>query len=159
METRENQTNHRRQGVKPAIVVLFSLAFAALLTIGVAALLIWNGIATTNKNSLSDVDKDSYQAVFLDNGQAYFGKLQSAGDDEYLKLVDVWYLRASETTGSNTANAQAPTSDSVNATIIKLGDEIHGPRDEMLISKNQVLFYENLKDDGKIVKAIKEDAR
>ena len=132
------------------------MALIGLLLIGVAEVLIWNSVA--NKNVLSSVDKDGYQAVFLNNGQVYFGKLQSA-DSEYLKLSDVWYLRASETSSADSSKIQQSSSDSTNATIIKLGNEIHGPKDAMLISKDQVLFYENLKDDGKVVKAIKAGAQ
>lgn len=158
METQQNHTTHKHRGLQPAVTLLFLLAFTALLAIAAAVLLIWNGALQT-KDSLSDVDQDGYQAVFLDNGQAYFGKLLPANNNEYIKLTDVWYLRTSETDGSASNKAQAPTTDSVNATIVKLGGEIHGPKDEMLISKSQVLFYENLKDDSKVVKAIKEDSR
>jgi hypothetical protein len=40
--------------------------------------------------------------------------------------------------------------------IIKLGDELHGPEDKMYISRNQVLFYENMKNSSKINEAIKK---
>lgn len=40
--------------------------------------------------------------------------------------------------------------------LIKLGDEIHGPEDEMILSKDQVLFYENLKTDGKVAQSIEK---
>lgn len=135
-------------------VVVALLGF--LLVVGVAELLVWNNVM--NKTSLSDVDKNGYQAVFLNNGQVYFGKLQSSGS-EYLKLSDVWYIRASETDSKSAGKIQQSSGDSANATIIKLGNEIHGPKDAMLISKSQVSFYENLKDDSKVVKAIKEDAK
>jgi hypothetical protein len=38
--------------------------------------------------------------------------------------------------------------------LVKLGNELHGPVDEMHISKAQILFYEDLKTDGQVVKAI-----
>jgi hypothetical protein len=38
---------------------------------------------------------------------------------------------------------------------VKLGNEIHGPEQEMQISSSQVIFWENLKNDGKVVDAIK----
>ena len=38
----------------------------------------------------------------------------------------------------------------------KLGQEIHGPEDEMIISKDHVLFYENLKSDGKVSQSIEQ---
>jgi len=151
METQQTKKRSSR-----FMAIIFSLVFAGLLLVGIAELLMWNN--AVDKTNLTDVDKSGYQAVFLNNGQVYFGKLQSASS-EYLKLSDVWYLRASETDSSSSGKIQQSSSDSANATIIKLGDEIHGPKDAMLISKNQVLFYENLKDDGKVVKAIKENTK
>lgn len=146
----------KKRGSSKLMTIIFSLVFAGLLLVGVAELLMWNGVVS--KTTLSDVDKDGYQAVFLNNGQVYFGKLQTSGS-EYLKLSDVWYLRASETDSKSTDKIQQSSGDSANATIIKLGNEIHGPKDAMLISKSQVLFYENLKDDGKVVKAIKDNTK
>jgi len=40
--------------------------------------------------------------------------------------------------------------------LIKLGNEIHGPADSMIITKDHILFIEQLKDDSKVVRAIKE---
>ena len=151
METRE--TKKRSSKLTGVLVVL---AFIGLLLIGLTTFLTWNNFSS--KMTLTDVEKDGYQAVFLNNGQVYFGKLQGAGS-EYLKLTDVWYLRAAETDSKEPSKLQESTSNSTDATIIKLGNEIHGPKDAMLISKSQVLFYENLKDDGKVVKAIKQDAQ
>jgi hypothetical protein len=99
------------------------------------------------------VDSGKYQAVFFTNGQVYFGKLQLAGSD-YMKLTEIYYLQtqAGETTAAN--NPQETTNDQSNVQLIKLGDEIHGPEDQMVISKDQVLFYENLKSDGKVAQSI-----
>ncbi len=40
--------------------------------------------------------------------------------------------------------------------MVKLGNELHGPEDEMFITKEHVLFYEDMKADGKVMQAIKE---
>jgi hypothetical protein len=37
---------------------------------------------------------------------------------------------------------------------VKLGNELHGPEDEMTIEKAQVLYWENLKPSGKVSEAI-----
>ena len=39
-------------------------------------------------------------------------------------------------------------------TLIKLGGELHGPKDQMTINRNQILFIEELKADSKVVTAI-----
>jgi len=84
-----------------------------------------------------------YQAVFLDNGQVYFGKITQQRT-EYLYLTQVFYLQS----GVSALDAEA------NIALVKLGNEMHGPKDEMFISNDRILFVENLKDDSKVVQAI-----
>lgn len=87
----------------------------------------------------------NYQAAFLSNGQVYFGKLSGAGAN-YVKLDDVYYLLA----------LQATDSAQPRYTLRRLGSELHGPRTSMLINRTHLLFIENLKGDGRVVKAIVE---
>lgn len=99
------------------------------------------------------IDSSKYQAVFFTNGQVYFGKLEKM-DDNYMKLSHVFYLQTpnSSTNGSSQNPQDANKSSQLQLT--KLGTEIHSPEDTMVISKSQVLFFENLKDDGKVVQGI-----
>ena len=89
-----------------------------------------------------------YQAVFLSNGQVYFGKLTGAGPN-YMKLDDVYYLLRHQ------VGRQATESAKPQFLLRKLGAELHGPK-YMLINRRHVLFTENLKDEGRVVKAIRE---
>ena len=99
------------------------------------------GIATLFAPSAAEViDRNAYQAIFLTNGSTYFGKLQEQGD-EWFVLSDVFYLSASDQTGTQ---------------LIRRGSEPQGPREPMIISKQQVLFIENLRDDSDIVTAIRK---
>lgn len=101
----------------------------------------------------STIDSGKYQAVFLTNGQVYFGKLQRLGD--YYKLTNVYYLQASQSAdGSNSPQQAADAKAEGGVQLIKLGNEVHGPEDAMVIDKSQVLFFENLKNDGKVVESI-----
>lgn len=101
------------------------------------------------------VDNSKYQAVFLSNGQVYFGKLGQAGA-EYMKLTEVFYLQK-KTAAADEANPQDAAAQSTeDVELVKLGNEIHGPEDTMLIAKEQVLFYENLKSDSTVAKTISE---
>ncbi len=99
-----------------------------------------------------------YQAVFLTNGQVYFGKLSQAGTD-YPVLTDIYYLQVvqpplqGQQSSATTGSATTPDQQS-QISLVKLGNELHGPADEMHISKQQILFYEDLKTDGQVVKAI-----
>ena len=132
---------------KRRIIVPLAIILAVIL----AALIGWFTWSGAQNTGLA-IDKSKYQAVFFTNGQVYFGKLQASGSD-YLKMTDIYYLQTQATDGTS-ANPQQTSSDANNVQLIKLGDEIHGPEDAMIISKDQVLFYENLKTDGKVAKSI-----
>lgn len=108
-----------------------------------------------NTNLGIAIDETKYQAVFFTNGQVYFGKLQYL-NSESMKLTEVFYLQAPATAQADPENPQATTSDQNNVQLIKLGEEVHGPEDSMIISKQQVLFYENLKPEGKVAQSIEK---
>lgn len=99
------------------------------------------------------IDGNKYQVVAFANGQMYFGKLH-AFNGEYMKLTDIYYLQTQDGKNGSSENPQQTAANQNDIQLIKLGDEIHGPEDEMMISKDQVLYYENLKDDGKVAQAI-----
>ena len=122
-------------------------AVMALVVIVVVAA---GGFFIMNQSKSASVDNSSYQAVFLTNGQVYFGKLKTTSGD-YIELTNIYYLQTPETVqpaDSTKANDTAQTQ------LVKLGNELHGPQDSMQISSKQVLFWENLKTDGKVVQAI-----
>lgn len=96
------------------------------------------------------INKNEYQAVFFTNGQVYFGKLQNI-DTDTLTLTDIFYLQAQSTTTSS--NPQ-PTSSASDVQLVKLGNEVHGPEDQMVINKSQILFFENLSKTGKVSDSI-----
>jgi len=128
-----------------SVVLLFSLTILAVSM----ALLMYFG----KSNESDAVAKDNYQAVFLTNGQVYFGKVKALGPN-YIDLRDIYYLNSQEqSAGGNEAN----TNNSNNTfSLVKLGCELHGPSDQMVVNRDQVTFWENLTSDGKVVKAIDE---
>lgn len=102
------------------------------------------------------IDSGKYQAVFLSNSQVYFGKLQALGSD-YFKLTDIYYLQSNQGDAADSKNPQQTNTDqNADVQLIKLGSELHGPDDAMIVSKDQVLFFENLKTDGKVSKSISQ---
>ncbi len=123
--------------------------------VALLALLLLGAWLLTNRGGTlaSQIDNNKYQAVFFTSGQVYFGKL-SYVNDGYMKLTDVFYIQAQ----SNNADAKNPqNADNAQGSdlqLIKLGNEIHGPDDAMIISRDQVLFFENLKKDGKVSDSI-----
>ncbi len=106
----------------------------------------------------SSIDPTKYQAVFFTNGQVYFGKL-SVLNSEYMKLTNIYYLQNQSTTESDSSNPQESSNSSSQVQLIKLGEEVHGPEDEMVISKDQMLFFENLKNDGQVSQKIKDSKK
>lgn len=124
-------------------VLVLLLVVASVLVITVMALGLWSQVGKAEL-----VKKDQYQAVFLTNGQVYFGKLDSI-ESKYLSMSDVYYLQQTQQQVQPGQEGEAQLS------LIKLGNELHGPEAQMYITRDQVLFWENLKDDGKVVQAIK----
>lgn len=128
-----------------SVVLLFSVTL-----VGVALIAMFV-FGLNNNDESRYVKKGQYQAVFLNGGQVYFGKI---GDytGKYLTLNDIYYLRVNQQVqpGQTTAQAQNDVS------LAKLGNELHGPEDKMVINRSEVQFWENLKEDGQVVKAITE---
>lgn len=129
-------------------VALFSVAILATLMLLVVTIGGGSGVENAIK-------KNQYQAVFLSSqdGQVYFGKL-AVFNENYYKLTDIFYVRVEQKIQPQGQNSQQQTQQ--NISLAKLGNELHGPEDEMFIAKDKVLFWENLKDDGQVVKAITE---
>lgn len=120
------------------VVLLFS---ATVIALAIATLLYFG-----KDKEAQYVNEDKYQAVFLTNGQVYFAKLGAVNSD-YLDLQDIYYLNSQQT-----ENNQQPK----NFSLVKLGCELHGPADQMIVNRDQVSFWENLKSDGKVSKAIEQ---
>ena len=133
-------------GVIVIVLVVLGILFRGSLFKGQTSS---TGTAATDATS----KPSGYQAVFLTNGQVYFGKISSAESD-YVDLKDIFYLQV--VTPPLQGNQQGATQQAAQQQIslVKLGNELHGPVDEMHISRAQILFYEDLKTDGQVVKAI-----
>jgi len=105
------------------------------------------------------IQTDSYQSLFLTNGQVYFGKISKYTSD-YVQLTNVYYLQTQQPVQSTTSpgsveSGNTPSNNSKPLlSLARLGGEIHGPKDSMFVPRNQVLYWENLKNNGKIVQAI-----
>ncbi len=125
----------------------FLLLIVALVVLALVSLMTYKGGTTEAKL----VDETKYQAVFLNGGQVYFGKVADL-NNKYVEVNNVYYLRVNQQVQPD-ANAQNAPND---ISLVKLGCELHGPTDQMVINREQVIFWENLKDDGQVTKAIKQ---
>lgn len=106
----------------------------------------------------------TYQAVFITNGQVYFGKLQSAGNREVI-LDNVYYLQSSNAVQPAAGQPASPSSNTnvstgaaisqTQYTLVKLGQELHGPTSRMYVNRSQILFTEDLRSDSQVIQAIR----
>lgn len=138
-------TNHK----KPKLVEPTWAGKVLVVLLIIASLLVIVTMARALLPKERLVKKDQYQAVFLTNGQVYFGKL-SGVNSEYVVLKNIYYLQEDNQNLQN----QTQAAEQPNLKLIKLGSELHGPEDEMFIERDKVIFWENLKNDGRIVKEI-----
>lgn len=151
--------NHAQQGgtrrrklIEPTLagkVLTIILIVAALLLVASMA----RGLFLQQRKL---VKKDQFQAVFLTNGQVYFGKLTDVNSG-YVVLNNIYYLQQQDQANANQQQDQAK--DMQNVSLIKLGQELHGPEDTMYIQQDKILFWENLKNDGKVAQAIKDQSK
>ena len=141
----QNNSNDRK-----LIVIIVGVIVALALVCATVFMAFSNGNGSSDSGATS-VDKDKYQALFMTNGQVYFGKLSNV-DGNYTKLKDVYYLQVQQAVQPATDDKKTDPK----VSLTKLGNELHGPTDEMNISRDQILFWENLKDDSTVVKAIKD---
>jgi hypothetical protein len=90
-----------------------------------------------------------YQAVFLTNGQVYFGHITHRGW-KTIRVEDVYYLQV---------KSASSTASSDDLSLIKMGNELHGPEDGLEVNWNQILFIESLRNDSRVVSAIENYRR
>lgn len=130
------------------------LAVILLVVLAVLATIAWSVFAARSVVA-GNIDNSKHQAVFLTTGQAYFGKLEIVNDN-YLKLTQVFYVQPEKSDQpADGEELEAPAANN-NLQLVKLGDEVHGPEDSMVINRDQVLFFENLKSNSKVSQLIKQ---
>jgi hypothetical protein len=131
---------------------IFTTLVALVLLVAIGWLIFSDN--STSSGESNKVDTTKYQAVFLNGGATsgsvayttYFGHITKL-NSSYFILTDVYYLTTANTTDQTQANPQ----------LTKLGcQQLHSPTDQMVINRNQVAFWENLQDSGKVVQAIKQ---
>ncbi len=88
------------------------------------------------------VKMNSWKAVFLDNNQVFFGKFVTVPFSSSITLHKTHYLKQ---------NASS-SADSID--IVSIKDNIHNPEDFMEISRNHILYSEQLKSGSIMVQAL-----
>lgn len=135
------------KGMRIASVGVIFLAAVLLLAI-IAAFIVGGGKGVTSQSKF--VDNKQMQAVFLNGGQVYFGNIKTI-NTEYMSIENIYYLRVNQQVQPN---GTASTGQDIS--LVKLGCELHGPQDKMVVNQSQVIFWENLKADGQVAKAVEK---
>lgn len=157
MDSMGDEMMPRSKSVDKRLIKKIAIIVIAIIIIVAAAKACWIGYDLVNGDELATVSSAEWQAVFLVNGQVYFGKVKALSK-KTLTLSDIYYLQVvtkplqSTQTGSAAANPDQNTSQEL--TLIKLGNEIHGPTDRMVINRDQIVLTEKLKNDSRVVQAI-----
>lgn len=134
-----------KQLVNPINVIL--LFCVAIVLLGVTFL----AIVAQRPDESEYVQKDKLQAVFLEGGQVYFGSISDL-NDKFMRLNNIYYLRVDQQVQPEQEGQQSQQQIS----LAKLGCELHGPQDLMVINRDSVMFWENLKEDGQVTQAVKQ---
>jgi len=136
-------------------LIALIIAVAVLILGGLGC---WMWMAKSG-NVDSGINSSEYQAVFTTNGQVYLGKLSSY-NSTYLRLTNAFIVVSPTTSQDSTDMKKSDASDALNQTdtqLVKITSGILEPQDEMFVARSQVLFYENLKPDGKAAKLIQQN--
>jgi hypothetical protein len=86
-----------------------------------------------------------YAAILLDNGQVYYGKLVNAGS-RFPELTDVYYVQSQVN----------PDTKAVSNTLVRRGNEWHGP-DRMFLNERHVVLIEPVGTGSKVAQLIEAD--
>jgi hypothetical protein len=144
-KTMAQPTSNKKGGFLRWLVVLIIVLVIILAGLFVVSKVTGWNVLGIDKGSASG----EWQAVFLSNGQVYFGQITSENTDTIV-VEDIYYLQVTKSLQPAEGDAQQQNE----LSLVKLGNELHGPEDEMRINRAHVLFIENLKEEGKVVRAI-----
>ena len=134
---------NNRQGVSMINTVLI------VLIVFIATAAGFFTISTLKHNSFSA----SFQVVVLDTGEVFFGTVKK-NSKSAIELSNVYYLPID---ASDLFSPQFNSNELFS--VIKIGNELHGPEDSMFITKEHIVFMQNLKEDSRIVSAIEDYQR
>ncbi len=142
----EMSKNKSLGGIIANIVVVVAIVLVALYAVSAFTPLNILGI---NKQATSD----NWKAVFLSNGQVYFGRIANERSNPVV-LSDIYYLQVTQPLQQVGEGQQPAVASQPQLSLVKLGNELHGPEDQMRINKEHILFIEDLKSDSRVVEAI-----
>lgn len=88
----------------------------------------------------------SWKAVFLDNGNVFFGKFVEVPFSRTITLRQVFYIKDIATPNSTTT-----------LQVSRIVNDVQGPTDKMIISKDHILYFEVLRSTSPFVKGLNQE--
>jgi hypothetical protein len=86
-----------------------------------------------------------YKAVLLTSGDVYFARVTD-GFGRYVTLRDIFYPQV----------PQVPEGQQPEVRLVKFGGEIHGPEDEIKVSREHIIMIQPLRADSQVIATIKQ---
>ncbi len=93
---------------------------------------------------------DTYYGVFLDNNDVYFGKIAKR-DASFITLENTFYLRVTQV---QQKDKDGKIVDVPSLNIIKLGAELHKPKDKIELQINKIISIQELDPASEVIKVI-----
>ena len=87
-----------------------------------------------------------YQAVLLTTGDVYFAKVND-GFGRYVTLRDIYYPQVDQTEGVQNPDIQ----------LIKFGNEIHRPQDEIRVNRDHIIMIQPLAADSPVIAVVEQN--
>lgn len=94
-----------------------------------------------------------WKAIYLNNGQVYFGHVNK-GLGSFVTISDVYYLPIQKQ--ADLMPGREISDQGTQIVLTKLGSALPNPTNQLRINRNSVVMIEDLRNDSKIVDAIKK---
>ena len=130
-----------REGLIKLIVFIL-----AILAVGVAVYFLF-----FTKSAAIDLKAKDWYAIKLVNGEIFYGQVADVKADPV--AIDNVYYNYDQAKEKDASKAAPETG---NLRLVKRGKETHGPVGSMNVVRTQVLYFEALNADSKVLKAILE---
>lgn len=142
MKEQKSETNRHQSALKAGTLKKIVVLLASLVLVSIAGYAVYKVLLPSQS-----IDRSSYQVVYLVSGQAYFGRLQNKSG-EYLILESPFTVQA--------AAGDAEKNNSNTTSLLRVRDQVYGPQDSIALKSDHVAFWQNLRKDSKVSKAIAE---
>lgn len=136
-ELQKEKTKKKFFSKKIFLIIIIVFLSAALVALFKLSGMGGSSAGSTDLSRKADPSASSYYSVFLTDGQIYFGEI--AENNTYEMVL---------------SNAYRMQPNGQTYSLIKLVDEAYGPTNQIFINRSQILFYEQLRKDSRVVELI-----